>query len=373
MGGQAPHASPFWTGRLTAQDGLLAHQVTLDLRDEGALQHARAVAAGGRGIGLGDLHAVAVRVVLGVHRDQSGHAEAALVLLADLSAGALRRHHDHREVGPHLHALLDNVEAVAVRQRRTLLHERDEGVDDRGVLLVRRQVEHEVGGRHELVVGADLEAVRRRVDVARPLGVDSALPQRVADIAAGIAHVQALVETLRAAANDDDLLLRDLLDAVGELTPAHEPASAELVQPGGHGERVEVVNARHGGRNLWSCVWSVGYGWTRVGYTAGGVPDRAQWHLAGVGRICGRASTRPGRDTERKTREWTKCGYPTAFGLYGFTDRLTSGLTDDLTAHVIVSLAVAPCWCRSVRIGFVLAMSSTRERSGRYRDGEVAA
>ena len=51
--------------------------------------------------------------------------------------------------------------------------------------------------------------------------VDRRLAQRVADVAARVAHVEALVEALRAAADDDDVLAGDLLDAVGELAAPH--------------------------------------------------------------------------------------------------------------------------------------------------------
>ena len=52
-----------------AQDGLLTHKVRLDLRDKGRLEDTRAVAAGRRRVRLRNLEAVALRVVLRVHRD----------------------------------------------------------------------------------------------------------------------------------------------------------------------------------------------------------------------------------------------------------------------------------------------------------------
>mmetsp|Transcript_71567 Transcript_71567/g.185805 ORF Transcript_71567/g.185805 Transcript_71567/m.185805 type:complete len:356 (+) Transcript_71567:160-1227(+) len=51
------------------EDRLLAHEVTLDLRDEGAQQDARAIAAGGHAVGLGDVQPLALWVVLGVDSD----------------------------------------------------------------------------------------------------------------------------------------------------------------------------------------------------------------------------------------------------------------------------------------------------------------
>ena len=93
---------------------------------------------------------------------------------------------------------------------------------------------------------ATLEAVRGRVDVAHTLGIDRALPQGVADVAARVAHVQALVEALRAAADNNNVLAGDLGDAVGKFAAGHEAASRELVQLRGLAQGVVVVNAfRH--------------------------------------------------------------------------------------------------------------------------------
>ena len=208
------------------------------------MEHARAVTTGRGGVGLRDLEAVTVGVVLGVHGDERGHAEAALVLLAHFGTRALGRHHDHREVRADLLPLLHDVEAVAVSQTRALLHERHDALHHVGVLLVGREVADEIGRGDHLVVVAHLEAVLRGVQVALALAVDGALTERVAHVEARVAHVEALVEALRAAAHDDDLLALELLDAV-ELARVHEAAAAELVELLGHGEGVEVVLAGH--------------------------------------------------------------------------------------------------------------------------------
>mmetsp|Transcript_53291 Transcript_53291/g.95964 ORF Transcript_53291/g.95964 Transcript_53291/m.95964 type:complete len:209 (+) Transcript_53291:751-1377(+) len=167
-----------------AQDGLLTHEIALHLSHEGAQEDARAVAACGRRVGLGNVQALAQWVVLGMHRDQRRHAEAALVLLSNLGARALWSNHHHGEVFSDLHALLHDVETVAVRQRRVLLHVGHDCQHDRCVLLVRSEIADQVSRGHELLVGSDLEAVRGSVEETLALAFDGILPQRVANIAA---------------------------------------------------------------------------------------------------------------------------------------------------------------------------------------------
>mmetsp|Transcript_20104 Transcript_20104/g.51170 ORF Transcript_20104/g.51170 Transcript_20104/m.51170 type:complete len:564 (-) Transcript_20104:13-1704(-) len=242
------------------QDRLLAHQVTLDLGDEGALQHTGAVATRRGRVRLRLLQTQPLWVVLRVHSNERRHTKAALVLLAHLSARALRRHHDDGEVGTDLHALLDDIEAVAVRQGRALLHHRHHRVDHCTVLLVWRQVEHNVSLRDEILVRADGEAVGSGVDEARALRVNRTLAQRVAHIAAGVTHVEALVEALSAAADDHNLLASNRRDAARKLLATHEAAAGKLVQLPRLRERVVIVDAfRHprwwlGRPRRWSCT-----------------------------------------------------------------------------------------------------------------------
>ena len=138
--------------------------------------------AGAAGVGLGDVPALAFGVVLTVHGDQRGHAETALVLLAHLGAGGLGRDHDHGQVLADLHALLDDVEAVRVGQTGALLHQRHDRGHHLGVLLVRGEVDHQVGGGDHLLVIADGEAVFGGVLPALPLFADGRVAQGVADV-----------------------------------------------------------------------------------------------------------------------------------------------------------------------------------------------
>mmetsp|Transcript_19762 Transcript_19762/g.59135 ORF Transcript_19762/g.59135 Transcript_19762/m.59135 type:complete len:484 (+) Transcript_19762:258-1709(+) len=224
-----------------AQDGLLTHQVALDLRDEAAQQDAGTVSTGRGRVRLGELQTLALGVVLRVHSDERRHAEAALVLLADLRAGAFRGDHDDGQIVTDLHAFLHDVEAVAVREGRTLLHQRHNLGHDSAVLLVRRQVQHQICVRDELLISPDRKAIGCGVNEAGALAVDGLLPQRVTHVAARISHVQPLVQALGPAADDHELFVCDHFRPVGELVPPHESAPAELVKLGRMAQSVEII------------------------------------------------------------------------------------------------------------------------------------
>mmetsp|Transcript_35246 Transcript_35246/g.76044 ORF Transcript_35246/g.76044 Transcript_35246/m.76044 type:complete len:585 (+) Transcript_35246:216-1970(+) len=226
-----------------AEDGLLAHQVTLHFSDEGAQQDSGPVTASGRSVGLCDLKTLLLGIVFGVDSDERWHSEASLVLLPDLGTRALGRHHDDGDVVADLHTLLNDVEAVAVGEGGALLHQRHHLGDHRGVLLVGSQIENDVSLRNELLVSADLEAVAAGVDVARALALDGLGPQRVADVAAGVPDVQTLVQALSSTSDNDELLILNLLHAILELVPGHEAACAQLLELLRVAQRVEVVGA----------------------------------------------------------------------------------------------------------------------------------
>ena len=189
-----------------AEDGLLTHEVGLDLRDERRHQHPGFVATGADGVGLGEGEAFAVGVVVLVDGDEGRHAEATDVLGTHLGAGALGGDHDDGDVVTDLHALFDDVEAVRVRQAGAVFHHRHDRLDHVGVLLVRGEVEHDVGGGEELLVGADGEAVLGGVLPRLTLLGDGFLAEGVGDVQAAVAEVETLVEALGATADHDHLL-----------------------------------------------------------------------------------------------------------------------------------------------------------------------
>jgi len=157
-----------------------------------------------------------------VHRNERRHTKAAHVLGANFGARALRGDHDDGDVVADLHALFDE------REARALLHQRHDGGDDRGVLLVGGEVEHDVCGGQQFFIGADGEAVLRRVLPRLTLLCDGRFAERVGNVKAAVAKVQALVEPLSAAADHDDLLAHQGVDAFVEFVELHKTALAEF-------------------------------------------------------------------------------------------------------------------------------------------------
>ena len=120
---------------------------------------------------------------------------------------------------------------------------RDDCFDNLGVLLVRSEVHDDVGGGKHLLVGADSEAIFGRVEEGLALFSDGGIAEGVGNIESRVAHVEALVETLSAATDDDYLESFGSIDAVGELGGIHEAAGAELIELAAEREGIEVVIA----------------------------------------------------------------------------------------------------------------------------------
>ena len=225
-----------------AENRLLAHQVRFDFGDEGRFEHAGAMAAGRRGISLGDFKPFAARIVFRMHRDQGRHAEAAPIFLAHFGAGTFRRDHDHRDVGPNLHAFLDNVETMRVGETGVFLHQRHDLFDHRSMLLVGRKIQHQVGAGYQFFERPGNKAVAGCVFPGSALFGDGVRPQGVGDIQPAVAHVQPLVQTLGATADNHDFLAPELAHAIAELRTVHESALAKLFQLKTQGQGIEVVH-----------------------------------------------------------------------------------------------------------------------------------
>ena len=123
-----------------AKNGLLAHEVRFNFRNERRFENPRSVTARTGSVGLCQLKALSIGVVLTMHGDESGYTKASQVFLANFCTGALRGHHNDGDVFTDLHAFFNDVEAVRVRQTRTLFHKRLYCVYHIRVLLIWRQV-----------------------------------------------------------------------------------------------------------------------------------------------------------------------------------------------------------------------------------------
>jgi len=199
------------------------------------------VPAGACRIGFGEFEALTLWVILEVHGNQGRHAEATDVFGPDFGAGALGRNHDDGDVVTDLHTFLDDVEAVRVREAGTVLHHRHDRLDDVGVLLVRGEVEHHVGGGQQFLVGADGKAVLGGVLPRLALLGDGLVAKGVRHVEAAVAEVETLVEALGATTDHDHLLAAERLHAVGELVEVHEAALAEFGELCAKRKGVEVV------------------------------------------------------------------------------------------------------------------------------------
>ena len=110
------------------------------------------------------------------------------------------------------------------------------------MLFVRRQVNHQVGLRDQLFISADFEAVFSRFTPGGALLSDRFFTQRIGDIQAGVTHVQTLVQTLRAAADDDHFFTLKVACAIGEFVARHKAAFAQLCQLLAQVQCIKVVS-----------------------------------------------------------------------------------------------------------------------------------
>src|SRR6266513_1519143 len=186
-----------------AQHGLLAEQVGLGLLLEAGLDDARLAAADRRGVGQRHVARFLRRVA--VHGDQHRHAPARGVGRAHRVAGGLRRHHPDVEILARLDQAVMDVEAVREGERGAFLDVRlDVFLVHLGVVLVGQQHHDDVGALDRLAEVGDLESALLRLVPGR-----AALAQANADLDPRFLQVERMGVTLRAVAEDGDLLALD--------------------------------------------------------------------------------------------------------------------------------------------------------------------
>ncbi|MND89904.1 hypothetical protein D3C80_819780 [compost metagenome] len=94
-----------------------------------------------------------------MNRNQGRYAETTFVFFTHFGARTFWRNHHHGNVFTYLLTHFNDVEAVRVAQRRAVFHQRLYGTHYRGVLLVRRQVNHQVGLWDQVFVSPYFKAV----------------------------------------------------------------------------------------------------------------------------------------------------------------------------------------------------------------------
>ena len=226
------------------QDGLLTHQVRLHFGNEGGLQNTGTVTTGGSSPRLGDGHAFTARIVFRVNGDQGRYTETTLVLFTNFGTRALGSNHDHGQILTDLGAFLNDVEAVGVTQGSAFLHQRHHSLDHAGVLLVRSQVNDQIGSRNQVFVSINDETIGSSLLPGLATLGNGFGTQGIGHIQAGVTHVQTLVQTLGTTTNDDDFLALEEIATGGEFITVHETTLAQLGQLLTQIQGIEVV--RHG-------------------------------------------------------------------------------------------------------------------------------
>ena len=177
-----------------------------------------------------------------MNRDQRRHAEATLVLFTDFCTRTLRSHHHYGDVFTDLLAHFNDVEAVRVTQRRAVFHQRLNGAHNIRVLFVWRQVNNQIRLWDQLFVGTHFEAVFGRFTPGSTFFSNCFFAQGVRDIQPGVTHVQTLVQTLRATADDDHFFTLKVARAISKFIARHEAAFAQLRQLLAQVQCIKVVS-----------------------------------------------------------------------------------------------------------------------------------
>ena len=221
---------------------MLAHQVRFHFRNERGFQHARTMTTGCRRPRFSDRHAFAFRIVFRVNGNQRRYAESTFVLFTHFGARAFRRNHYYGDVFTDLLAYFHDVETMRVTQRRAVFHQWLYGAHYIRVLLVRRQVNHQIRLRDQFFVSTHFKTVFGRFTPGCALFGNRFFTQSVGNIQTRITHVQALVQTLCATADDDYFFTLKVARAIGEFIAPHKATFAQLCQLLAQIQCIEVVS-----------------------------------------------------------------------------------------------------------------------------------
>ena len=174
--------------------------------------------------------------------NQRRYAKPTFVLFTHFSARAFRCNHHHSDVFTDLLTHFYDVEAVGVTQRRTVFHQRLNRTHYVGVLLIRRQVNHQIRLRDQLFVSADFKTVFGRFTPGSAFLSDRLFTQGIRDVQTRITHVQTLVQTLCTTTDDDHFFTLKVARAVSEFFAAHKATFTQLRQLLAQIQCIEVVS-----------------------------------------------------------------------------------------------------------------------------------
>ena len=106
----------------SAEDGLLSHQVRLNLSNKGRHQHTSLVTSGPSSISLCYRQTLASWIVVFMDSNECRYTKATLIFLTYFSAWTFRCHHNDCNIFTNLHALFYDVKTVRVGKARILFH-----------------------------------------------------------------------------------------------------------------------------------------------------------------------------------------------------------------------------------------------------------
>ena len=109
------------------------------------------------------------------------------------------------------------------------------------MLFVGRQVSDHVGGGNHFGIGADFKTVFGRIFPALPFSRHGAFTERIRDVQPARSQTQALIQTLSAAADDDDLFAFERFYTVIEFVFRHGAAVTELQARFAPRNRIKII------------------------------------------------------------------------------------------------------------------------------------
>ena len=226
----------------STKNRLLAHQVGLDFGDKGAFENSRPIRMKACGISLGIIPALSFRIVIRLDGNQTGHTETADIFCTDFGTRPLRRAHDNRDVVANLLAFFDDIETVAVRKDGTLFHERHDLRNHIMVLLVRCEVQNEVGTRNQFLISSHLETVFRRILERSALFLNRRFTKSERNIKTAVAKIKSLMKPLCTTADNDNLFSLKRFGSAREFRCFHKTAMTQFLDLGTERKCIEVVH-----------------------------------------------------------------------------------------------------------------------------------
>ncbi len=116
---------------------------------------------------------------------------------------------------------------MGIGETGAFFHQRHDRGHDIGMLLVRRQVDNQISAGDEFFIAADTKIIFRGVLIGLTFFLDCRGPQGVSHVQAAVTQIQPLIQSLRAAADDDDFFAFQVVNPA-EFRGFHETAFGQF-------------------------------------------------------------------------------------------------------------------------------------------------